>query len=352
MNVLVTGATGFLGRYVVAEALRRGHRVYALVRPAQPEAGPWCDHPRLERVRGDLRHPAGLGAALRGVDAVLHLAAAKSGDLYAQLGGTVVATENLLSAMDCASVGRIVAVSSFSVYDYRRARRSRALDESSALEARPRCRDAYAQTTLWQERLVREYAETRGWSWTILRPGVIYGKDNLWTARLGARLGDRFWMRIGQSARLPLVYVEHCAEAVVRTAESEAAAAHVLNVVDDNPPTQGRYAALLRRRLALRPRVLVVPRLAVRLLASAATTTNALVFQGRAKIPGLLVTARFDARFRPLAYDNRRIKQVLGWAPRYSLEEALTRSFEMDEAELLTLRPDDEQIPRPGLPLG
>ena len=60
----------------------------------------------------------GLAEALAGHDVVLHLAAAKSGDLYAQYAGTVVATENLLTAMTDAEVKRIVLISSLSVYDY------------------------------------------------------------------------------------------------------------------------------------------------------------------------------------------------------------------------------------------
>ncbi|MGA2233184.1 MAG: NAD(P)H-binding protein, partial [Tepidisphaeraceae bacterium] len=101
MKLLVTGAGGFLGRHVVAEALRRGHVVRAMIRPASvvPQG-----QPNLEVVKADLRSSRGLAEIVRGCDAVLHLAAATSGDLYAQLSGTVVATENLLTAMAAANV--------------------------------------------------------------------------------------------------------------------------------------------------------------------------------------------------------------------------------------------------------
>ncbi len=75
-------------------------------------------------VQADLRSRRGLTEAVTGHDAVLHLAAAKSGDLYAQYAGTVVATENLLAAMTEAGVRRIVLVSSLSVYDYLKLRAS------------------------------------------------------------------------------------------------------------------------------------------------------------------------------------------------------------------------------------
>ncbi|WP_083602475.1 NAD-dependent epimerase/dehydratase family protein [Hydrococcus rivularis] len=48
----ITGASGFLGRYVVAEALRRGYRVRAIAREKPPS---WYEHPALEWVNLDLR---------------------------------------------------------------------------------------------------------------------------------------------------------------------------------------------------------------------------------------------------------------------------------------------------------
>src|SRR6185437_1194088 len=129
------GANGFLGRYVVAEALRRGHAVRAVLRSAA-DAGKlgWANHPDLETVRVDLRSRRGLVDAVAGVDAVLHLAAAKSGDMYAQYAGTVVATENLLAAMDEAGVQHIVSVSSLSVYNYLKIPSFSVLTEDSVLE--------------------------------------------------------------------------------------------------------------------------------------------------------------------------------------------------------------------------
>jgi nucleoside-diphosphate-sugar epimerase len=322
----VTGASGFLGKYVVAEAASRGHSVRAMMRPGTDagHCGASSD-PGVQIVRADLRSRRGLVDAVKGVDAVLHLAAAKSGDLYAQYAGTVVATENLLAAMTEAGVRQIVLISSFSVYDYRKIRSFSVLDESSPIETDAFERDAYAHTKLVQERLVREHATRNGWGFTILRPGVIFGKDNLFTARLGVN-GRRILLRTGGFARLPLTYVENCALAVVLAAEKISAAGHILNVVDDEMPTQRRYASLMRRRLSPRPFIVAVPRWAMQFLAGMAVITNKLLCGGRAKIPGIFIPARLDARIKPLRFSNHRIKEVLGWSPRYGLHEALDRS--------------------------
>lgn len=326
MKLLITGANGFLGRHVVTEAVRRGHWVRALVRPNTNVAKlEWYARDRVEVARADLRSRLGLTDVVRGVDGVLHLAAAKSGDLYAQYAGTVVATENLLAAMTEAGVHRIVLVSSFAVYDYMKLHDFSMLNEDSPLEEDAFDRDEYAHTKRVQERLVREHAASNRWDFVILRPGVIWGKDNLFTARLGIRAG-RILVRTGAWSRLPLTYVENCAEAVVMAAESRSAQGQTFNVVDDERPTQRRFASMIRRHFSPRPIIVPVPLWGMRLISGLAWQVNKRLLKSRAKIPGLFVPARLAARCRPLRFTNQKIKNELGWKPGYSLLEAMERS--------------------------
>jgi nucleoside-diphosphate-sugar epimerase len=327
MKLLITGASGFLGRFVVAEALRRGHSVRVAVRPGggqQPASG--ATSPEVEVARVDLRSKAGLVEACRGVDAVLHLAASKAGDMYAQYAGTVVATENLLAAMTEAGVRRIVGISSFAVYDYLHRWSYSTLDEDTPLEQEFPSRDEYSHTKLVQERLIREHARAQGWDYAILRPGVIYGRDNLWTARVGMSGNEHRWFRIGWLSRLPLSYVENCAEAILLAVEKVGPLALTVNVLDDDCPTQSRYVREVFTRLSPRPRSFTIPWTVMRALARTATICNASLWRGRAKLPAILVPARLHARFKPLRYSNAKLHTSLGWQPRYSMAEALDRS--------------------------
>ena len=338
MKLLITGANGFLGKYVVAEALRRGHFVRAMVRStSDAEKNGWLHHPRIELAKADLRRRKELADSIRGVDAVLHLAAAKAGDIYAQYGGTVVATENLLSAMEEAGVKRIVSISSFSVYDYMKAPYFSTISELSAVEKDAFERDEYAHTKLVQERLVRMWCTERGWDFTILRPGVIFGRDNTWTARIGAKAG-RVWIRTGAWARLPLTYVENCAEAIVMAAEVEGAKNQILNVVDDETPSQRKYVRLLRKRTSPRPLVVPVPYTVMWAIAGMAKLFNRWFCGGQAKVPGIFVHCRLAARAKPLRYTNAEIRKVMGWKPRFTLKESLDRSMAAEDAALSEVR--------------
>lgn len=327
MKLLITGASGFLGQYVVAEALRRGHQVKAIVRPVTNiEKLSWHDHPNLALVRLDLRRKDGWIEALEGIEAVIHLAAAKSGDFYTQFAGTVIATENLLDAMKAANVLRLIAISTFSVYDYWNLPIGSVLNEASAIEKNPLERDEYAQTKLIQERLVREFEQENNAPVTILRPGMIYGRDALWNPCLGAELTDTLWLRIGARAQMPLNYVENCAEAILLAAEKESAIGETVNLVDDHLPTQREFAKKLFAHQKDFPRMIPLNWTVMRGFTWILWLYNKTVLKGQAKFPGIFVPAKLHARFKPLTYTNDRAKQVLHWVPRYSFDQAFDRS--------------------------
>jgi len=346
MKLLITGASGFLGKYIVAAALRQGHQVRAVVRPASDETRlPWHNHPEVELARIDLRQRRGITDALQNVDAVIHLAAVKEGDFYTQFAGTVIATENLLEAMTQTNVRRLIGISTFSVYDYLHRRSGSLLDEDSPIEPNPLQRDEYAQTKLIQEQLFRDFAQQQDGQVTIIRPGMVYGRDCLWNASLGGQMGENLWLRIGAYAKMPLTYVENCADAIVAATEYEEAIGQTINIVDDNLPRQRTYAHELIKRMDSPPRTIPVNWTVMRLIANLAWFVNQFFFQGQARLPGILVPAKLHARFKPLRYSNKRAKEILHWTPKYSLETAIERSC--SDVELLDVPHQTPASPTP-----
>src|SRR5215470_13620011 len=69
MLLALTGATGFIGQYLLQEMPKRGHRVRALLRRPTP-----VPIRATSAVIGDLARPLNMSAALQGVDAVIHSA--------------------------------------------------------------------------------------------------------------------------------------------------------------------------------------------------------------------------------------------------------------------------------------
>ena len=145
-------------------------------------------------------------------------------------------------------------------------------------------------------------------------------------------MGNLF-LQIGTDARLPLTYVENCAEAVVKAIEAHNAIGHIVNVVDDDRPTQQEFIDCLRHQRAQSiatqsslPHTLKVSWKAMRHIARTAWTIDRLLGQ-RLPLPGILIPSRLHARFKPLDYSNYFAKSLLDWTPRYPMPEAIARSL-------------------------
>mgnify|MGYP003870497047 CR=1 FL=1 len=314
MKVLITGGNGFIGRYVAAEVRRRGHNAVVLARNPAPgeEAAFVCQ---------DLRQPDGLAAAIKGMDAVVHCAAAMDGDLHTQIAATVEGTANLLAAMTQAGVRHIVGVSTFALYDYLRIPPESLLDEDSPLESNFPSRAPYIQAKARQEDLIREHTSANQWRWTIVRPGIVFGRDRTWFHHLGMQLTPRQWVCLAGDSLLPLTYVENCADCIVDALENDAANGATFNIVDDDLPGRFRYMDALAKRAQPKPSIIGVP---WSFLDRASRLASGL---GDFPLPDLLRPASLHARCKPLRYSNRRAKQALGWRPRWSIEEGINRSF-------------------------
>jgi nucleoside-diphosphate-sugar epimerase len=346
MRLLVTGATGFLGQQVVLQALARGHRVVAVVRPGRDLAGlAWADREGVEVAQVDLA-AASAADALAGIysgcavedAAVIHAAGSLHGDDATQHRETVEPTRRLLDAMRRTGCRRLVLVSSLSVYGYAALPSGAQLDETTPLEPDPAQRDAYCRAKLAQEALALDAAQLHGLAVTALRPGMIYGPGRWWGARLGIAKGP-LGIVLGGAAALPLCHVDHCAAAAVLAAERQVYAGDVhverdasghcgafeaINAIDDAQPGQRAYLAMLRRHVAGMPSLVVrLPWGLLRRLAGLASLVALAVPPLRSRLPGLLRPASLHARCKPLRFSNCRLHDRLGWRATVAWEEAI-----------------------------
>jgi nucleoside-diphosphate-sugar epimerase len=322
MKALVTGANGFLGRHVVGSLLARGIDVRAMVRPATSlRALGWPA--AVEVFRADLRTSRELPQAFEGVDVVIHLAAVVSGGEDAQFAGTVAGTERLLEAMAATVCRRLVLCSSFSVYDYSAI--SGTLDEKSPLHQTPDLytRDGYTISKWWQERVTRRAAEKHGWDLTVLRPGFIWGRDQGYLAALGQQFG-RHHLVIGPLTRIPMTHVENCADVFALAAADARARGQTLNIVDGPGERIWTYLFDHVRGSGNSGWRLPVPYwLAITMVRLAFAT----VFRTATKVPGILTPRRFESRFKPLRFENRKLRETLGWTTPFDYEQCLARTY-------------------------
>ncbi len=326
--ILVTGGTGFLGRSVVRGLLEKGLPVRALVRPGTPPGvfdSLLAERPgsRIELASASFSDSAALAAALNGVGAVLHVAASKTGSAAAQVANTVVGSDALYRAAVEARVPRFVLVSSFGVMGASAVPRGGLVDEETPLEPHPEWRDPYSFAKLRQEQLAWKYHRESGLPLVVVRPGVIFGPgQNLLSARVGLNLFGLF-LNLGLGAKVPLTYVDNCADAVVQAGLVPGIEGKIFCVVDDDIPSGRRLLGLYRRRVRKVPFV-PVPFPLLRLLARFNVWYSD---RTQGHLPAVFTPYKVDAMWKGHRFSNARAKSGLEWTPRVPMNEALDRTL-------------------------
>ena len=215
MRVLVTGAAGFIGSHVMDRLRAAGHEPIGFdMRPSPHHA-----KGEVAMVVGDLLDQDALADAMKGCDAVAHLAAAADVDQVAKNPGAAEelnsrGTLSVLEAAREAGVPRVVYASTIWVYD---GHACDVVDEDTPVS---QSSHLYTATKLAGEMYCRSYAELYGLEFTILRFGIPYGPRARPAAVIPAFVnkalaGEPLTIAGDGSQARRFVYVEDLADGVV-----------------------------------------------------------------------------------------------------------------------------------------
>jgi len=175
MKIAVTGATGFLGRYIVSDLLAAGHACRCWHRPNSDRSG-FRESP-CEWVAGALGDSQSCAELVKGADAVIHAALYRPGAGFRGAEGDVIefsrrnilGTLQLIEAAHRAGVPRFVFISTCAVHEV--IRDDRPLDEAHPLWPTSH----YGAHKAAIEKFVHSYGLGHGYAICALRPTGIYG---------------------------------------------------------------------------------------------------------------------------------------------------------------------------------
>ncbi|MCP9949840.1 aminotransferase class I/II-fold pyridoxal phosphate-dependent enzyme [Actinomadura madurae] len=324
-DVLVTGASGFIGGHLTRRLTEIGHRVRVLVREGSDRSA-FADLP-VEVEVGSLTD---LDALLRATAGVRHVynCAGRSADWgpweeFEQ--ANVTGCRNLVDAAHHAgTVERFVHLSTTDVYGYP----VRPCDE----RAEPKDIGLpYNRSKVLGERAVRRAAEKAGLPLTVIRPVSVYGpRSKDFVIEIANLLKSRqmVYVRKG-TAPAGLLYVGNAVDGMIAACGSDAAAGKAYNLRDPETVTWREYIEALAAGLGVRPPAVSLPRPLAAGVAGAAEKVYGTL---RLKSRPVLTRHAVHLLERDQSYPIDRAREDFGFKGEVAFEEGMARTIEWLES--------------------
>jgi nucleoside-diphosphate-sugar epimerase len=315
-RVLITGASGFIGRRLADRYREMGSEVRGVDVQADPDHGV---------VAGDVTQPGPWEEQAEGCDIVIHTAAVLGfggrHERYWKV--NALGTGNVLAAATRGKVGRFVHLSSIVVFgnDF-----PDGVDESHPVRTTG---SPYTDTKIAAEQAVLAAHAANDLTCTVVRPGDVYGPASIpWAVKIAEAVRSRpVVLPDGGRGILSPVYVDNLVDGVVLAASSPDAEGEVFTLTDGVGIENRKYFGRFCEWLGKPP-----PRSAPPALLKAATWP----LEKAAELRG----GESDLNPNTVAYLCRRgtysiekAREVLGYEPRVGLEEGMERMREWLEAE-------------------
>ena len=288
-RVLVTGASGFIGRPLVAALLRAGYAVRAVTR----RQGSFPDSVEAAIIP-DFTNPIDWNPILQGVDIIVHLA----GMVHSKVPDTAysefdqinwIATQRLAHAAKEAGIDRFIYISSV------RAQVGAFAVQAIHEQDEPRPSNQYGRSKLAAEQAI----QAAGVPFTIFRPVVIYGPHPKGNIRTLVRLArSSLPLPVASfTSRRSVLAVDNLISAIIFALNNPVTIGETYLVADSKPMTIGEILTMLRKIQGRLLSTIYAPQVIVRLL---------LIICGRGDL-----WSRFSG---DLVVDTSKLESV-GWRP-------------------------------------
>ncbi len=303
MNVLITGSGGFVGKRLVVALNKKGHKIKEFSR----------------ELEMDVRDAKQAREAVKGIDAVVHLAAEldeNSPDLFSI---NVDGTKNFLEASTKAGVGKFIHLSSCGVMGKLKGR----ANEKTPVNPETKYEESKAKA----EKAVLSYQEIM--PVMVLRSALVYGNNKYW--RKIVRFIQRGFPLVGGGKNSwQMIYVNDLVSAIAFAIDREESSGEIYIVAEDGGKKLRAVYEIIYQELGIKKTVGSIPYPVAKIL-SYFSLLKSKILGGKT----ILTPAHVKRVVRERNYSIEKIKK-LGWKPKYSTEQGIKEMLkEMKEEKLI-----------------
>jgi nucleoside-diphosphate-sugar epimerase len=330
MKVLITGATGFIGSHILKVLVAKGHKVRALVRKTSDTSS--IKGPDVELAYGDITSPESLKAAVKGVDAVIHLAAMVSdfGPYKDFVALNIDGVRNILDAAKDEGVSRFVHFSTNDVLGIHKG--GVVVDDSLPYK---KTGYPYPDTKIEGEKIAFEYYKKYNLPVTAIRPSWVYGPgDRTFIPEVVDAMRTGMMIYFGDKKNtISLNYIDNLTDAVLLLLERPEAVGEAFIANDDHPVTWEWLVKKLAEGLDLKLPKITLPFGLAMWLARIVEFFFKL-FRIKSRPP--LTTYAINICGSNMIYSAKKMKDVLGYKSKVLPEEGMKRTIEWLSRQDLT----------------
>ena len=308
-KVLITGADGFIGSHLTESLVREGYSVRAFVMYNSFNSWGWLDHASaeirksIEIFPGDIRDPHGVNDAMRGCDAVLHLAALiaipysyHSPDTY--IDTNVKGTLNVLQAARQLGVKRVIHTSTSEVYG---TAQFVPITEEHPLQGQ----SPYSASKIGADQLAYSFYSSFDLPVVIARPFNTYGPRQSARAVIPTVItqiaNGAKQLKLGAiTPTRDFSYVQDTVDAFIATLNSDEGLGEVVNFGSNFEISISDVAALIAEKMNVKIDI--------------ASDTERM--------------RPVNSEVERLWADNSKVKELFGWSPKYAGRDGLARGLQ------------------------
>ena len=318
LRILLTGATGFIGRTLVSKLIKTQHEVTGLVRRTSDVKGL---PKKLRLIDGDMLEISSLEKAVQDAEVVIHLAAyfdfyPKNKKLLYQV--NVEGTQNLLNACVNASVTRFIYISTTEVIG--------PVENPPGNEETPlRPQFDYSKSKMQAEEHIREFAQETGLEYVILRPTGVIGEGELYTVfeTVEAVNNGQIPMLPGDGEKtLMYTHVDDVVAGIITALDSATAKNQTIILCPDEGMTYNALFEFLGTELGVDPPQRKVPTALAKIGIGIMSP-----FKNLRKTTFLWHMQSVQSMDEERWYSNEKAKKLLNWTPKTTMQEALRKTI-------------------------